>query len=67
MKKQIEKMILSMVDRKFQTTKFREDFYTDIKDIVDTIEDMAGMVEEGRYSLTEEEVRAEAESFDSRV
>ena len=67
MKKQIEQLILSMVEEKFQAAKFTESFYTDIKDIVDTIEDMAGMVEEGEYSLSDEEVRAESESFNPKV
>ena len=67
MKKQIEQLILSMVEEKFQAAKFTESFYTDIKDIVSTIEDTARYVEDGVYNMTDEEVRAESESFNPKV
>jgi len=68
MKAQIEKMIMDMVDTRHNTvTKMRKEFYTDLGDIVNSLEDMARYVEDGVYNMTDEEIRAEHESFDPRV
>ena len=67
MKKEIEKLVMGMVDKKYHCKQMNKEFYRCIDSVVDEMEDLATYVEEGCYFLNEEEKSAMAQHYDSRI
>lgn len=67
MKKTIEKLVMDMVDKRYHHKQMNKEFYWEIKNIVNEMEDLADYVEKGVYFLTKEEESANAQHKDKSI